>query len=280
MDASLSTEWNRSAELTDAAPFACEYVTLSRQEHIQLVWEGRHWKRLHHSATLRLAEQEADYRRRLQCQSEGAEQREQALRHDLEYARGRIRDLEQRLFGRKSERRWVIDGQQPHRAVSVRGRGQRRGAPGHGRTALPGLPMYEEILPMPSPNCPACGEALEDFPGTEDSAVLEIEVKAYRRVIRRQRYRPACSCGKLAGIVTAAAPRRLIERGKFGISVWVDALLDKFLYGRASTRWIQSMADRGLQISAGSLSGGLRAIAPLFAPLYQALLPRLRAEPH
>jgi transposase len=280
MDASLSTEWNRSAELTDAAPFACEYVTLSRQEHIQLVWEGRHWKRLHHSATLRLAEQEADYRRRLQCQSEGAEQREQALRHDLEYARGRIRDLEQRLFGRKSERGRVIDGQQPHSAVSVRGRGQRRGAPGHGRTALPGLPIHEEILPMPSPNCPACGEALEDFPGTEDSAVLEIEVQAYRRVIRRQRYRPTCSCGKLAGIVTAAAPGRLIERGKFGISVWVDALLDKFLYGRASTRWIQSMVDRGVRISAGSLSGGLRAIAPLFAPLYQALLPRLREEPH
>jgi transposase len=57
-------------------------------------------------------------------------------------------------------------------------------------------------------------------------------------------------------------------------------LLDKFLYGRASTRWIQAMADRGLQISAGSLSGGLQAIAPLFAPLYQALLPRLREEPH
>jgi transposase len=72
----------------------------------------------------------------------------------------------------------------------------------------------------------------------------------------------------------------LIERGKFGISVWVDALLDKFLYGRASTRWIQAMADRGLPISAGSLSGGVRVIAPLFAPLYQALLPRLRAEPH
>ena len=140
--------------------------------------------------------------------------------------------------------------------------------------------MHEEILPLASPSCPACGEGLQKFPGTEDSEVLEIEVKAYRRVIRRQRYRPACSCGKLAGIVTAAPPGRLIERGKFGISVWVDALLDKFLYGRASTRWIQAMADRGLEISAGSLSGGLQAIAPLFAPLYQALLPRLREEPH
>jgi transposase len=280
MDASPTTEWSPSAEPTEAAPFAREYVTLSRQEHIRLVWEGRHWKRLHHSAAVRLAEQEADYRRRLQCQSEGADQREQALRRDLEYARGRIRDLEQRLFGRKSERQWVIDGQRPRTAASVRGRGQQRGSPGHGRRPLGGLPIHDEILPMPSPNCPACGEALEDFPGTEDCEVLEIEVKAYRRVIRRRRYRAVCCCGKLAGIVTAAAPGRLIERGKFGISVWVDALLDKFLYGRASTRWIQAMLDRGLPVPAGSLSGGLQAIAPLFAPLYQALLPRLREEPH
>jgi len=280
MDGSLSTECKSSAELPESVPFAREYVTLSRQEHIRLVWEARHWKRLHHSATIRLTEQEADYYRRLQCQSEGAEQREQALRRDLEYARGRIRDLEQRLFGRKSERRWVIDAQQPPSAGSVRGRGQRRGAPGHGRTPLRGLPIYEQILSMPSPSCPACGAALQDFPGTEDSEVLEIEVQAYRRVIRRRRYRPVCSCGQLPGIVTAPTPERLIERGKFGISVWVDALLDKFLYGRASTRWIQAMADRGLRISAGSLSGGLQAIAPLFAPLYQALLPRLRAEPH
>jgi transposase len=280
MDGSPTAECEPSAELTEAAPFAREFVTLSRQEHIRLVWEARNWKRLHHSAAQRLAEQEEDHRRRLQSQSEAAEEREQALRSDLEYARGRIRDLEQRLFGRKSERRWVIDGQQPRSAVSVRGRGQQRGSPGHGRRPLGGLPIHEEILPMPSPHCPACGEALEDFPGTEDSEVLEIEVQAYRRVIRRRRYRPVCRCGQLPGIVTAPAPARLIERGKFGISVWVDALLDKFLYGRASTRWIQAMADRGHTISAGSLSGGLRAIAPLFEPLYQALLPRLREEPH
>ena len=68
MDGSPTTEWKPSAEPGDSAPFACEYVTLSRREHIQLVWEGRHWRRLHHSATMRLAEQEADYRRRLQCQ--------------------------------------------------------------------------------------------------------------------------------------------------------------------------------------------------------------------
>src|SRR5258708_7874837 len=174
MDGSATTEREPSAELSEAAPFAREFVTLSRQEHIGLVWEARNWKRLHHSAAQRLAEQEEHHRRRLQSQSEAAEEREQALRRDLEYARGRIRDLEQRLFGGKSERQWVVDGQQARSAVSVRGRGQQRGSPGPGRRPLGGLAIHEELVPMPSPNCPACGEALEDFPGAEDSEVLEI----------------------------------------------------------------------------------------------------------
>jgi transposase len=261
-------------------PFASEFITLSRQEHIQLVWEGRHWKRLHHGAVERIAQLETEYRERLQSQIESAAQREQSLRHELEYARGRIRDLEQRLFGRKSERQWVIDDQQPHSVSCLRRRGQQRGAAGHGRRPPSGLPIHEEIVAIVSPCCPKCGKGLAVFPGTEDCEVLEIEVQAYRRVIRRQRYRPTCVCAALAGIVTAPAPARLIERGKWGISVWVEVLLDKFLYGRASTRWIEQMAGLGVRVSAGTLTGGLQAIAPLFEPVYQALLPRLREEPH
>ncbi|MGH8322414.1 MAG: IS66 family transposase [Steroidobacteraceae bacterium] len=279
MDAVPAGAFSQSTELAPT-PFGNEFVSLSRQEHIQLVWEGRHWKRLHHGASQRIAELEAEYRERLQSQMEGAARREQCLQRELEYARGRIRDLEQRLFGRKSERRWVIDGQQPHRAACERERGQQRGARGHGRSLSRGLPIREETVQVAFPRCPKCRRRLEVFPGTEDSEVLEIEVQAYRRVIRRQRYRRTCQCEALAGIVTAPAPARLIERGKWGISVWVEALLDKFLYGRASTRWLQQMADLGVRLSAGTLSGGLQAIAPLFEPLYQGLLLRLREERH
>jgi transposase len=34
---------------------------------------------------------------------------------------------------------------------------------------------------------PRCGLGLSEFPGTQDAEVLEIEVKAHRRVIRRHR---------------------------------------------------------------------------------------------
>ena len=52
--------------------------------------------------------------------------------------------------------------------------------------------------------------ALSIFPGTEDSEVLEIEVQAYRRVIRRRRYRPSAlwlRAGHRDGAAPATADR-------------------------------------------------------------------------
>lgn len=142
------------------------------------------------------------------------------------------------------------------------------------------LPARHEIVELETAHCPECGLALKSFPGTEDSEVLEIEVKAYRRVIHRKRYTPVCACGCLPGIVSAPPPARLINRGKFGISVWTQVLLDKFAYGRPSQRLVRDLADHGLQISPGTLAGGLQAIAPLFEPISHALVSRLRSEQH
>lgn len=57
-------------------------------------------------------------------------------------------------------------------------------------------------------------------------------------------------------------------------------LLDKFLYGRPSQRLLQDLADHGLNMSSGTLTGDLQAIAPLFKPLDIALQCKLRSEPY
>jgi transposase len=138
---------------------------------------------------------------------------------------------------------------------------------------------HEDIV-LEKAQCPECGLAFKEFAATEDAQVLEIEVKAYRRVIHRHRYSPTCECGCVSGIVTAPSPARLIERGKFGISVWACVLLDKFAYGRPSQRLLQDLADHGLNMAPGTLAGGLQAIAPLFKPLDVALRAKLRTEPY
>ncbi len=262
------------------APCASVSVTLTKLEHIELVLAANHWKSRHARAVSRLQHVEDSDQRFVRQLQEQAKPREATLRAELELAQAKVRDLQPRLFGRTSERRTGGTELQSRPMQPRAPRGQRRGAPGHGRTMLAHLPERREIAALDSPQCPACGEPLSDFPGTEDSEVLEIEVKAYRRVIQRRRYRRTCQCDCVPGIVTAPPPPRLIERGKFGQSVWVSVLLDKYLYGRPSNRLLQDLAHHGLDMSPGTLTGGLQTLAPLFDPLQAALLEKLRSEQH
>src|SRR5262249_59693020 len=98
-------EADASASVEDAkrTPFSQEWVTLSKQQHIELVMQARSWKSLHERAVKR----NEWLRGALRRQHEQAQQREAALRAQLELAQAKIRDLQQRMYGRKSERRWT-----------------------------------------------------------------------------------------------------------------------------------------------------------------------------
>ena len=145
---------------------------------------------------------------------------------------------------------------------------------------LEGLEAREEVadLPEAQQKCPRCGRPLDPFPGTDDAQVVEIETRVGRRVIRRRRYRPSCTCGVLPGIVAAPSPARLIARGKLGISVWVKVILDKHLYSRPSNRLLQELADQGLRLSPGTIAGGLRQLLPLLEPVREAIRSRQLSE--
>ena len=257
-------------------PFEQELVTLTKQAHIELVTQANYWRWAHRRALERLEGQAAHYREQL----DQAQQREAALRAVLQTAQAKIRDLRRRVFGGKTERARTIDTRLRHDEVSSRPRGQQPGAAGHARKPLRELPAQVETIEIDEARCPECGAPLIAFPGTEDCEIVEIAVRAYRRLIRRRRYRASCRCGCVPGIVAAAPPPRLIERGKFGVSIWVNVLLDKFLYGRPSYRLVADWADHGLKLSAGTLTGGLKTLAPLFEPLEQALLAKLRSQRH
>ena len=256
-------------------PFDLEWVTLTKREHIDLVMRAKQYKSLHGRAVKRL--ELADMRHRYEL--EQARQREDRLKGQLEAALARIRDLRQRVFGEKTEQSRTIPGLTVLSTDVARPRGQQRGQPGHGRTRLQGLPAVVQEMTSQA-CCPGCGLGLSEFGGTQDAEVLEIEVKAYRRVVRRHRYRPTCGCLRLPGIVTAPPPAQLIPRGKLGVSIWVEVLLSKFVYGQPSARLLQDWRDRGLHISPGTLTDGLRGLLPMFAPLVQAGLAQLRRGTH
>lgn len=259
-------------------PFAQVFVTITQQEHIELKRAALQWQTLHRKAVARCEQHDLRHQRIVRELKAEALKSNAVLQANLDFARAQVRDLQKRLFATKSEQGNHCEGRP--KAMVRRKRGQQQGSGGHGRTIEVQLSERHEDIVLDKAQCPKCGLAFNDFAGTEDAQVLEIEVKAYRRVIHRHRYTPTCQCGCVSGIVTAPIPARLIKRGKFGISVWASVLLDKFAYGRPSQRLLQDLADHGLNMAPGTLAGGLRAIAPLCKPLDDALQSKLRSEPY
>ena len=201
------------------------------------------------------------------------------LRRAVKGSRGRIETLEaqlaklrssgsvmsKRLYGRKSE--------QQKKPGSGRERGQQRGAPGHGRTKRPGLEERPETLD-PSPQacaCACCGQPYAPN-GAEESTLVEIEVKAYKRVIGRPRFRRTCECASSPMEVSAPPVPRLFANTHYGISVWACFLFERYACFRTLNGVAAWMSERGLAISPGTLANSRKRFVPLFETLYEAIL--------
>lgn len=262
-----------------ATPFSLETITLTKQDYIQHISDRNRFKDLHARAVKRGLWYQERYRILLHAAKEKASKRELELTAELIKAHATIRDLNQRVFGRRSERsKGRNEGNKT--CAAKRPRGHQEGAKNHGRSMLSGLPVVHETIDLVDPTCPQCGLPLHSMPGTEDSEVVEIEVKAYVRKIHRKRYTGQCDCEACNTIVCAPKAPKIIPKGKFGISVWSTVLLDKYLYGRPSERLLQDMGNHGLDMAPGTLAGGLQKIAPLFESIDQALLQKLRLQTH
>ena len=213
--------------------------------------------------------------------------RAEHLEAEVENLRGENRKLQDQLFGRKSEKSSTgnrsnhLEGERDERDSSTPPkRGQRKERPGPKRRDYSHLPVVEDLRELPKDQlvCPQCGAGISPS-DTEDSEQIEIEVRAYRRRIRRRRYQRTCTCSNCPRTVTATPAPKLIPKGVLGVSVWVEILLDKFASHRPTERLLGQWQLLGLDVAAGTVSGGLERLEPLFQPLYDALLERNAASP-
>lgn len=235
-------------------------VASMRRENVELRQQANYWKAMHARAVHRADQLEAE----------------------VEQLRGENRKLKDQLFGRKSEkpsssdRSNHLEGEPEDQPDFVpRKRGQRNDLSGPRRRDYSHLPVVEELHELPGHQrvCPQCGLAFSPI-NTEDSEQVEIDVKAYRRWIRRRRYRRRCRCRNCPRTITAPPPPKLIPKGLLGTSVWVEILLDKFFSHRPTERLLSHWRLIGLDVAAGTVAGGLQRLEPLFEPLYRALLQR------
>jgi transposase len=208
-------------------------------------------------------------------------EREALLRLENDQLRAQLRLREQQLFGRKTEVGAAATATATAPAPTPRPRGQQRGRPGPRRRDHSHLPavVEEHLLPAEQCCCQRCGQPFATVGGTEDSTILEVEVKAHRRVIRRHRYRPTCDCGAHQGVVTAPPAPRVFPKSSLGVSVWVTILLDKYLFYRPTYRPLADLQTQGLDLSLGTITDGLQRLLPLLEPLYEALAAHSRQQP-
>lgn len=254
-------------------------MTITKREYTELRHSASTYRTQHRRALERIERITREHAAELAR----SRAREDALRAENAHLEALNRDLRQRVFGIKTEQSSSIEaraGVVLPEAPAPRPRGQQRGKPGHGRTRVSDLPAREEHHILDGAKCAHCGLPLQEIAGTQDAEILEIEVQAYRRVVRRHRYRPACGCGCMPGVVMPAVPQQLIPRGKLGVSIWVQALLSKYHYGQPAHRLLRDWAGQGLRVAQGTLTDGLRRLQPLFEPVVQAGFDQLRSASH
>ena len=232
-----------------------------QRENLELRQQVGFWKSCHRDALVRI----------------------KALEQKVEHLEGEKRQLQADLFGRRSEQKPLNDRSNhlddPHDPSPEprRNRGQQPGNAGPGRRNYSHLPAREEFheLPPEQAVCPRCSQPVLPRGDTEDSEQIEIEVRAYRRVIRRRRYQRTCTCNG-PNTLTAPSPPKLIPKGRYGISVWVEILLDKYLGYRPTERWLAAWRLLGLDLAPGTVTDGLSRLEVLLGPIYQSLQERNR----
>ena len=69
---------------------------------------------------------------------------------------------------------------------------------------------------------------------------------------------------------------KLIPKGRYGISVWVEILLDKYFSYRPTERLLGSWRLLGLDLAPGTVTDGLRRLEILLRPIYQAFKSGIR----
>ena len=213
---------------------------------------------------------------------------------DHEVLKARIAWLERQVFGVKGEQSkdsgtgagedgpWLGASSNMCTHGAGRKRGQQPGRKSAGRQRHPELPAEEIVHELAEVErcCPRCGLPFDDFPGTEDSEEIHWEVRVVRRVHKRKRYRRACNCPGVPGIVTAPVPPKLFPKGKFTTEFWVRVLEQKYRFQIPLHRTLKMLEGEGVRLAQGTITDGLKRAAQLIQPLYACIIEHSRNAKH
>lgn len=202
--------------------------------------------------------------------------REETLKEELEELKAKLRKREQQLFGNRSEKKSAHSDQQKENKTEKKKRGQQPNNARPNRRDYSDLPEFEEVVELNDQenHCPCCQLPYQELAGTENSEVLEIiNVQAYRRVIRRKRYKRACRCtnNPAPQIITMPPMERVFPKSMLGVSIWAHVLIQKYEYQNPLNRILSNLSLCNLALSPGTVTGGLKHLLPLLTPVYDGI---------
>jgi len=161
------------------------------------------------------------------------------------------------------------EGAEQPPAQAKRKPGQQPGAKGpkrRHRLNLPVEPVHHR-LSEEERTCSICHKIHPEIGVTEESEEIEWEVRLKRVRHIRHCYLRSCHCVPGPKILTAPKPAKLIAKGLFAVSFWVEVLLKKFEFKQPLQRTVCELNTLGLKVSPGTLDGGLQKIQPMLQPL-------------
>lgn len=195
-----------------------------------------------------------------------------SLEQQCEKLRTQVARLTRSLYGNES-RRGNSEKGKGSGSSSRKDKGNKERKKGNSRTKREGLEETVENIEV-SACCEQCGKPFVSN-GWEESSTIEVEVRAHKRIIRRQRVRGRCECSG-GREVAAVAPKRLFPHSDYGNSVWGMYLYQRF--SRHQTlcgvqRWFE---DLGARVPKGTLGSRDRAFLDMFRPMGEAIAGHLR----
>jgi transposase len=210
-------------------------------------------------------------------QFERAKERENEKDQKIEALEAEIRLWKQKIFGKKGEGKKSpdkIEGEilPENKNKKKNKKGHQPGKAGHKRREY-NLEIIDEKKELTEDQtiCTICGAAAVHKGLTHEAEIVEIEVKGYKRRVKRPQYHKTCSCPGTSAIISAPAPDRLIKNNNLGVSIWTYLLLMKFNFHTPLTRALSHLALYNIAIPVGTVTDGFRRIQPMFDPILESI---------
>ena len=204
------------------------------------------------------------------------------LERTIELKDDRIRQLEQMLFGKKSEKMVPVDRQVKSRrkkdaSKAAKDKERARQKRKKRAAAKKKLPQEEKEHKVPDEacKCPFCGGVKYAFLEWEESVEYEYVPAHFKKIVHRREKR-ACTCGQ--HILTGPAPVRVSEGVIYGPGMHAHAIVSKCLDSIPFYRLAKQFERVGIPLARSTICDMFHRSAGLLAPIYDRMIELIPME--